>query len=476
MIRTFLEKPWIFFGLMSIVLTASIGAILSVLTVYLEHVIHFSSLKSVQAFVAFLKLLYCGSALGGAIGGRYSYRGMMNFGFICIVLGAGGLYFQWSHVLLLWFSLLVLGYGLCTPCFLAVFSQTLHENLNRYHSSFVLIYMGMNIGAVLGISTSSAWRLPSQYHDAFLISLLLIVFLAVSLNSFLWKQRQEVKENETLLSLKKLLEILGISGLSLGIIDFFFHHQEVANFVLLGGCLATFLLLWAWGKKISKPGLGRRLGFYSFLSLVSVIFFILYNAEPDILTVFIEQHVDRNLAGMSIPASTYYLLNPVFNLLVGCGFLWGLKYFKGEFYPDRWIYLSLILMGLGFGVLYLGAVLSSGLISSAWIILAYAMLSAAEMCLAPVAYAMGFVYGLPKLYGIMAGISQLAIGIGAMFTSELAPWLVLGTKANASENLAYFIRGFGVISLIWLGIGFSLLLLRNPIRAAILGRVRVSAN
>ena len=91
------------------------------------------------------------------------------------------------------------------------------------------------------------------------------------------------------------------------------------------------------------------------------------------------------------------------------------------------------------------------------------------MILAPVAYAIVFELGIPELLGVMSGMTQVAIGMGALFSEGLIKITVPSKHiVNEAHGLHFFSHGFGMIAVIWLGIGAFMLLFALPIRRLIL--------
>jgi POT family proton-dependent oligopeptide transporter len=493
--------------LVIILLTASIGSALSILTLTFQKVFGFSRLYSVELFTTFVALLYCSSIAGGFFGGRLtSYATGVNVGVLLSILGSLGLYFHQGYFLIFSLALLVIGYGLISPCVISIFGQNLKSGENesrRCHPGFVLNYMSMNIGGVLGVGLSALWVSPSQYRNNFLFGILfligvLILFNYVLSRGFLIKRGAPTEKlrgtgpvnnltnnlnnldnnldnkSDSIFSLvwsgglnkfsryiKKYVGIWAVLFLCVAIllVDQLLHFPFLADYFLISISFLTVGYVFFLGKKEDFFHF-RRLIFFVFLTTVTILFFVLYNSEPDILTVFIEDHVNRNFLGFTIPSASYFMLNPCFNLIFGGLIFAGLKFFKKSFSPDIWIYSSIFFMGLGFWLLWVAIFFSpNGSLSTNWILLIYAVLSGAEMLLAPIAYEIVFLYGAPSLYGIMTGMSQLAIGLGAMGTERLSRFMVPKPGVSKLDSLHFFGHGFQIIGVGWMIFGIVLLLL-----------------
>jgi dipeptide/tripeptide permease len=432
-----------------IFLTASVGSVLSILTLSFQQIFGLTRLYSVQIFTTFLALLYCSSIMGGFFGGRLtSYRYGVNLGIAFAVIGALGLYFHQTKFLIFSLSLLIIGFGLVSPCVISIFGQNLKRELSnkRSHSGFVLNYMSMNIGGVLGMSISGLWVRPSQYQNNFLFSILFLLIVGILFNCGVPRDNQKFFSFfQNFFSRIGIVIFLGI--LIYGVNELL-YMPSLADSFLIGLTFLSVGYVLFLGKKEEKTYL-RRLIFFMFLTAMTIVFFVLYNSEPDILTIFIEDHVNRKFMGLNIPASTYFMFNPFFNLIFGGGIFLALKIFKKSFSPDVWIYSSIFFMGLGFWILWLAVFFTpEGNISTGWMILVYAILSGAEMLLAPIAYEIVFIYGVPSLYGVMTGMSQLAIGLGALMTERLSSLIVPKPGLTVLESLHFFAHGFVIFAAI----------------------------
>jgi POT family proton-dependent oligopeptide transporter len=450
--------------LMVVLLTAAIASSLSILTLTFQKVFGFSRLYSVELLTTFIALLYCSSIMGGLFGGRLtSYKTGVNFGVLLAGLGSLGLYFHQTYFLIFSLALLIVGYGLISPCVISIFGQNLQRgkhHAERSHSDFVLNYMSMNIGGVLGVGLSGLWGNPLQYRNNFLFGMLFLGVLFVLFNYVLSPSLLFLKQKKHQKWFQKIWPVFFLI-LVIVLVDRLLYAPFLADYFLIGVSILTVGYLLYLGKKLEKKEETfhfRGLLDFIFLTIVTVLFFILYNSEPDILTVFIEDHVNKAFMGFDIPSATYFMLNPFFNLIIGGLIFAGLKFSKKSFLPNIWIYSGIFFMGFGFWLLWVASVLNpNGNLSTAWVILIYAILSGAEMLLAPIAYEIVFIYGAPSLYGIMMGMCQLAIGLGALTTERLSHFIVPAPGTPALEGFHFFSHGFKMIGTIWMCLGIILL-------------------
>ncbi|MCY2985852.1 MAG: oligopeptide:H+ symporter [Planctomycetota bacterium] len=109
---------------------------------------------------------------------------------------------------------------------------------------------------------------------------------------------------------------------------------------------------------------------------------------------FVEENVGKiGLGGSELPASVFQAVNSMFIILLGL-VLTALWSFLGSFgmeptAPVKFA-LSLIQVGLGFGMIYFGTLASDsdGMVGSYWLILFFLLLTTAELCLSPIGLSM----------------------------------------------------------------------------------------
>jgi POT family proton-dependent oligopeptide transporter len=318
--------------------------------------------------------------------------------------------------------------------------------------------MAMNIGGVVGIGFSGLWSTPILSRYNLLISVFLLGLVAILFNQA--SKRMDFLGPDFLLGKLKAMTIGVTLLLTVFSVSMLMLWPVVANAFLLILVVFTVGYLLSCAKKVGQSDFHRMLIFIG-LTAIAIFFFILYSLEPDVLAIFIHDYVNRHWLGIEIPASTYFMLNPLFNLIFGGLFFVWLTRFKKSFSYSALICFSIFLIGFGFWVLWVSTLFfQSGGISTGWIVTVYALLGLAEMLLAPVAYEIVFIYGFRGLYGMMMGLSQLAIGIGAMLAERISKFIVPSGYSVTSEALYFFSQGFKHVGLIWMGIGLFLIVLK----------------
>jgi len=126
-----------------------------------------------------------------------------------------------------------------------------------------------------------------------------------------------------------------------------------------------------------------------FLIFVSIIFWALFEQAGNSLNLFTDRHVDRNIFGYEMPASTFQSLNAAYIFLLAPLFawLWTSLGRKGAEPSTPFKFgLGVIQVGLGFLVLVWGAQVggASAAVPVIFIFLIYLLHTTGELCLSPV--------------------------------------------------------------------------------------------
>jgi POT family proton-dependent oligopeptide transporter len=139
-------------------------------------------------------------------------------------------------------------------------------------------------------------------------------------------------------------------------------------------------------------------------------------------------HVGMGVGGTTVPASTFQAANPIYILLFGLLFssLWTFLGRRGiePSTPVKFA-LGLLQLGLGFGLLWYGAVAcdARGMVGMHWLLLGYLLHTTGELCLSPVGLSMVTKLTPKQLVSTAMGawflataFSNLLAGVIAVFT------------------------------------------------------------
>ena len=177
----------------------------------------------------------------------------------------------------------------------------------------------MNFGALISIASGGFFARYLSYHDTFIIAAGMTLLACISLligNRFIHYASTAPTHHVYQNPFKRLSLYIGISVI-VGLIGWgMLNHYIIADWILSFVAVAVIILLllmaWCYAQKLR-----RQIILFLILCLASLIFFTIYIMEPSVLTLFIAHNVDRTIAHFTIPASSFYSLDPLFVIVLG---------------------------------------------------------------------------------------------------------------------------------------------------------------
>ncbi|RKZ56947.1 MAG: hypothetical protein DRR08_20305 [Candidatus Parabeggiatoa sp. nov. 2] len=341
-----------------------------------------SSAQAGQLYGLYTGLVYVTPLLGGYLADKFlGFRYAVMIGAFLMALGHGSLAFESIFAFYLGLLLLVIGNGFFKPNISSMVGQLYPDGSPLKDSGYTVFYMGINIGAFLGILVCGYLGEKVGWHYGFGAASVGMSFGLVLFYS--------------------LQNMLGDVGL---------QPIKVKNKVV-----ATEIQPLTQDEK-------ERLYALLILAFFSIVFWLAFEQAGSSMNVFALKYTERQLMwiGFEIPASWFQTLNPFFIFILApfVSMLW-IKLDNIDKNPNGPLKfaLGLFLLGLGFLVLVIGAAnipkgAESASVSMMWLILAILLHTMGELCISPVG--LSFVNKLsPKhLMGIMFGMWFLAVAVG----------------------------------------------------------------
>ena len=318
-------------------------------------------------------------------------------------------------------SLFLIGCGLGSTCINCLITQQFrnHEDKLR-EKAFFYNYSAMNIGFLSGYLLSGFIDIHDSYERLFeasnLINLIAFVFIIKSWKYFS-NEPIAISKEITQGRVGLLCVFLIIPILFLG-----FYYAWLANSLILSiGISALFYIAWL-GCNLGNVDERKKVYSFLFLTVSSIVFWMLYFVGPMGVTQFLKYNVNNYLGSFYIPPQWLMNLNSVF-VIIGSPLL---VYFFEQLRKkhisisiSRQFICSLIFISLSFLVLAVGILKSStdGLTNLSWIVVHYFFQSVGELLIAPVGYAMIGHLAPQKLQGLMMGIWMMASGIAVTLSN-----------------------------------------------------------
>lgn len=200
------------------------------------------------------------------------------------------------------------------------------------------------------------------------------------------------------------------------------------------------------------------------LIVSTIVFWSLFEQSAASMTLFADRVLDREIFGTTIVASQFAALNPAFIMLLAVPFalLWPWLDARGlnPSTPVKFA-LGIILAGLGFGALVVGAQFpnEAGKVAVLWFVLAYFCHSTGELCLSPIGLSAVTKLSIQRVVGVSMGTWFVATALSETLATRLAKLASVdpSAKSDTATMLATYTELFEYLT--WLGVGFGVFML-----------------
>lgn len=411
----------------------------SSLELFMQQGLHLSVLQANAILGGFLAFNYGLHLLGGYFGGRFlSFRNLFVMGMLFQIFGCI-LLSQVSFFSLLWgMALFLTGSGLNVTCINMMVTQQFRPEDKRRESAFLWNYSGMNLGFWIGYAMAGYFQLTANYHQLFLLcSIANIIAIAIIL--FNWNK---LKDRDTFLvhmnrhkqTARGLIGIL-IMVLMVPIIHLLLEHASLSNKLVLGaGAGMGFVMLFLAFQQ-PRGEVRNKMFAYILLTLVSLLFWTLYQIAPIGLSTYAAYNVNRDFLGYAISPQWILNINPTVIIIGGplmTLFLAAIRKRGIHFSIPQQFTLSLFFIGGGFLLLPLGIhfAAQNGLADFNWIFSSYILQSIGELLISPIGYAMIGQLAPASLSAIMMGTWMMVNGAGGVLSSYASTWAIGNSTSN----------------------------------------------
>ena len=382
------------------------------------------------------------------------------------------------NVFYLALALIVVGVGFLKPNISTIVGQLYAPGDERRDSGFTIFYMGINIGSF--IATLVCGWLGETYGWGYGFGLAGIGML-IGLVTFIWGQKYlhglaepndpEVMKQSAVGPINKEWAIYLCSFASLALFWYVVQHESV---VFVGQ--QVMLIAAAVGLLVYTVRGGTKEDVHRMLVLLvliasTIVFWSLFEQSAGSMTLYADRVVDREFAGITFTASQFGALNAGFIMLLALPFAWvWIKLSKHGLNPNTAIKfgLGIVLAGLGFGALVLGAssVDELGRISMWWLVLAYLLHTMGELCLSPVGLSAVTKLSLHRIVGMAMGTWFLATALAETVAQRIAKIAAIDTSTTDLNDIGSIVATYTELYtfLMWLGVGFGIfMILISPI-------------
>ncbi len=459
----------------------------------------FSDEKAYTLYGAYTALVYTTPLLGGIIADRLlGYRKAVTLGAIFMMLGHFAMAFNTLSIFYLALGLLIVGNGFFKPNISTIVGALYPEGDPRRDGGFTIFYMGINLGALLSPILCGAIGEIYGWHYGFSIAGIgmffgLIVFLyGQRMLGDIAKPPQPEKLREHHLGINKEVWVyIGAAALVIGATLLVQFGSYVGDLLTIVGIISLSYIIYYMVKHCNTVE-WQRLTVLLVFTVFSMIFWAFFEQAGSSMNLFTDRNVDRELIitwlptfilhlfpssviqgshfVWTVPASLFQSVNPVFILIVA-PLLSKLWIFLGARKKDLSVTLkfslALIQLGVGFFVLYYGAMSSNaqGLSTVWWLLLGILLHTTGELCTSPIGLSAVTKLSPARIGALMMGIWMLSMafaqyiaGFIAKLTSQSAETGELTANMSALDAAHVYGNVFNDLGYIAIGVGIVLAL------------------
>ncbi|MFC4872981.1 peptide MFS transporter [Negadavirga shengliensis] len=380
--------------------------------------------------------------------------------------------------------LIVIGTGMLKPNISSIVGQLYPENSSKRDAGFSIFYMGINLGAFMAPIACSTlavydWHLGFGLAGFGMLMGLVQYRLTGKYLDRLGeapvprgKEEQDKRKRlirvtigvGTVVALVILLFFLGIFSVNASAV------AALANTVIALVALLFFLYVLFFGGLNGEEK--KKVLVIAILFSFSAIFWSGFEQAGSSLNLFAERFTNRHVFGWEIPTGYFQSINSIFIIifapLFGAMWVWLGRRNLEPSSPLKFA-IGLLLLGIGFLIMYFAAKIAAGggVAAPTWLVVTYLFHTFGELSLSPVGLSLTTKLAPKKFAGQMMGMWFFSIALGNLVAGRIAGEASGGT-ADALQQMP---DRYALIVYTTMGAGAVLLLLSKPIRS-LMGNVK----
>lgn len=397
---------------------------------------------------SYAALVYAMPVLGGFLADKYiGFRKSITFGAILLVLGHLGMAYEGHaasivngnverdtfalQVFYFSLALIVMGVGFLKSNISSIVGELYEEDDPRRDSGFTLFYMGINLGALL--ATIICVYLGEEYGWGYGFGAAGVGMVLGLIGFILGRPYLEghgepaslevIRKKKYGISIENWIYILSVLS-TFVVWQMIQSHTVVQAILMVAGAASLVYIIYYASKYLDKVARDRLIAL-TILILFTIVFWALFEQAYMSLNLFAERIIDLNVAGFVLKPGWFLGLNSFFIIALAVVFarMW-VWLEKRKLNPNTSIKFAyaLILVGLGFGALVLGGVVSGeeGKVAFYWLVLAYLMHTCGELMLSPIGLSVVTKLSPQKIVGFMMGVWFLATASSEFIAAKIS--------------------------------------------------------
>lgn len=430
----------------------------ALLLFYLTRYHLFSDSDGYLLLGSYAALVYAMPVLGGHLADKYiGFRKAITFGAILLVLGHLGMAYEGHaaeivdgvrkqdtfalQVFYFSLALIVMGVGFLKSNISSIVGELYLENDPRRDSGFTLFYMGINLGALLAtivcVWLGEVYGWGYGFGAAGVgMALGLVVFILGK--KFLEghgepQDLEAIRKKKYGIRIEHWIYIIGVLG-TFVVWQMIQSHSIVQSLLMVAGAASLAYIIYYSVKFLDKVARERLIAL-TILILFTIVFWALFEQAYMSLNLFAERIIELNVFGFELKPGWFLGLNSFFIITLAVVFarLW-VWLDKRSLNPNTAMKFAfaLILVGLGFGALVVGGVVSGeeGKVAFYWLVLAYLLHTCGELFLSPIGLSVVTKLSPQKIGGFMMGVWFLATASSEFIAAKISNMASLDNIAD----------------------------------------------
>ncbi|WOF43277.1 oligopeptide:H+ symporter [Sphingopyxis indica] len=410
----------------------------ALLIFYLTQHFLFSDRDASYSYGAYMSLIYIAPLMGGYLADRYlGQRKAVLFGGIVIAIGhiilgleaddkgAMGLGLFWLGL-----ATVITGTGFLKSSASALVGALYPRDDIRRDPAYTIFYMGINLGATMGpilcgyLGQTWGWHWGFGAASVGMVAGVIGFILCKPLLHGNGEPPDPDRLAERIAGIISREWLVYLSSLaSIAICWLLIQQHVIVGWLLAAASVGAVLyILWEAFGRMERAGRNRLLAAL-FLLVVNPIFWGLYEQTGSSLSLFTDRFTDRNILGLTIPASMFQSLTALYILIFGpvmaALWMWLAKRGWEPSIPAKFG-IALALVGTGFLVLVAGSGEPGALTPVLFIFILYLCHTIGELCLSPVGLSAMSKLAPARMIGLMMGIWFLAMALGEYAAGMIA--------------------------------------------------------
>ncbi|MCA9711074.1 MAG: peptide MFS transporter, partial [Myxococcales bacterium] len=358
---------------------------------------------------------------------------------------------------------IILGVGCLKPNISTMVGGMYAPKDGRRDAGFYIFYMGINLGAMLAPMVCSAVSESLGWHYGFglagvgmILGLVVVVRGRRLLRSPAGGRPRALGPGTRLGPIVAVAGTVPLCALLLWMDDWGRLSIQVVTVVVVGVLGGTAL-------RSHGPTRGRVVALLVLMGFHTA-FWAAFEQVGSSFTVLADAHVDRVVAGLTIPAPALQSINGMLILALAPVVSWLWRRLAARSLEPRIptkFALGLALLGAGFLCFALGISQADPTVSLYWVVLCYLLMTIGELCLSPVGLSVVTDLAPKGMTAFCMGAWFLTYANGHLLSGWIATMTASGAETGTVAELSRYTEVFSAVGLGVLGLSGVLLMMKR---------------